>query len=427
MTGARHRGPMGSRFLTLRDLPLAGKKVLVRVDVNSPIDPSSGTFLDDLRFREHLPTLRALEHSAVVLLAHQSRPGKKDYTSLRPHAERMGHLLGRHVRFVEDLFGEAARRAIGDLKPGELLMLENTRFAAEEEVLADQPAATQAKSHFVRNLAKTASAYVNDAFAAAHRSQPSLTGFPEVLPSAAGLVMEKEVLGLAKALDSTEGPRLAILGGAKVDDSLDVAEHMLDGCRADRVLVTGAVANLFVNASGKEVGAPSTDFLKKELPDYPGLLDRTYRLLQRHGGRIDLPVDFALDHGGRREEVPRSALPAAYPVLDIGSQTVAQFAASIAKARVVILNGPAGVFELEQFAHGTNALFEAVAASDAYSVVGGGHTAAVLENLGLRDRIDHVSSGGGACITFLAGKPMPAVESLVRCRERFEKGDLALR
>jgi len=412
---------MARDFFTMDDFDLSGRTVLLRVDINSPINPATGQLLNDARIREHLTTIRELRRSKVALLAHQSRPGKDDFTSLEVHAERIGSLLGRPVRFVPSLFGHPAVEAIQALRVGDVVVLENTRFYSEEEALADAKLEKMATTHIVQRLAPLADYFVLDAFAAAHRAQPSLVGFCEVLPSLAGRVMERELTMLARAVQDPARPKVAHLGGVKADDSIAVAKHMLERGIVDRILTSGGVANLFLDASGIDPGPPTTDFMRKEVDDYDSLIVECKALLSTFRGRILMPSDVVLNDHGQGKPVSTHALPAKLPVYDIGLDTIAHYVDEIRHAKTIFYNGPAGVFELEPFSVGTRELLIAVAEADGFSVVGGGHTVAAVEQLGVQSAIDHVSTGGGALMNFLAGKELPLVSALRRSREKFGK------
>ncbi len=410
---------MARVFFTMDDFDLSGATVLLRVDINSPIDPATGTLLNDARLREHLTTIRDLANAKTVVLAHQSRPGKDDFTSLAPHAERLGSLLGRPVRFVDSLYNQEALEAIRSLDVGDVLLLENVRFFAEEEALADAKFEKMAKTHIVRKLSPLAQYFVLDAFAAAHRAQPSLVGFCEVLPTLAGRVMEKELTMLDRAVHSQEHPKIAVFGGVKADDSIAVTKHMLENHIVDKVLTTGGVANMFLQAAGKDPGAPTTDFMRKEVEEYDRFVDECKGLLAKQGDHILLPTDLVENDGGRRRAISVSALPSKLPIHDIGLDTVARYSKEIKAAKTVFLNGPAGVFEVEEFSTGTREILRAVAETEAFTVVGGGHTVAAVEEYGFEDRIDHVSTGGGALINYLAGKELPLVTALQRSHKKF--------
>ncbi len=410
---------MARAFFTMDDFDLSGRTVLLRVDINSPIDPATKSLLNDARLREHLSTIRDLRGSKVVVLAHQSRPGKDDFTSLETHAERLSSLLGRPVKFVDGLYNKAALDAIRSLATGEVLVLENVRFFAEEEALADQKIEKMAKTHIVKKLAPLAQYFVLDAFAAAHRAQPSLVGFVDTLPTLAGRVMEKELTMLDRAIQSQDRPKIAIFGGVKADDSIAVSKHMLEKGIVDKVLTTGGVANMFLQADGKDPGAPTTEFMKKEVEEYESFVGQCKELLAAHRDRILMPSDVVVNDGGKRKPISVRDLPSGLQVCDIGLDTIARYVEEIGAARTVFFNGPAGVFEKEEFSIGTRELLRALAESDAFTVAGGGHTVAAIEQYGLKDEFDHVSTGGGALINYLAGKELPLVAALERSYKKF--------
>jgi phosphoglycerate kinase len=413
---------MDRDFYTLDDFDLGGKTVLLRVDINCPINPATGEILDDSRMRGHIPTFRDLRDSKVVVLAHQSKPGKSDFTSLQGHAERLSSVIARDVHFAEGLFNKIAIETIKMMTPGDVLLLENTRFFAEDVALKDKDPKIQAKSHIVKKLASVSQYYINDAFAAAHRSQPTIVGFAEVMPALAGRLMEKELVMLGKLISGGEHPSMAVLGGAKVDDSIDVMEHFLKSGIADKVLGIGVVGNILLLARGIELGPPSMDFLSKEVTDWSDLVDRAKKLIADHPGKVLMPTDVALNDGGERVNASVETLPSQFPIHDIGYDTIATFSGEIEDAQTVILNGPAGVFELENFSAGTKEILNAVARCKGFTVVGGGHTSAAVEQMNLEDKIDHVSTGGGALISFLTGKPLPGVEALKRAKLRGLQG-----
>ena len=412
---------MAREFFTMDDFDLAGRTVLLRVDINSPVDPATGELLNDARIREHLTTIRDLKHSKVVLLAHQSRPGKDDFTTLEAHAERIAALLGHPVRYVPSLFGKPAIEAIQAATVGDVIVLENTRFYAEEEALADAKLEKMVNTHIVHGLAPHADYFVLDAFAAAHRAQPSLVGFCDVLPSLAGRVMERELTMLTRAVQDPERPKVIHLGGVKADDSIAVARHMLEKNIVDTVLTSGGVANIFLDAAGIDPGGPTTDFLRRELDDYEILRSESKALLKKFSKRILLPSDVVVNENGERRPIAVDSLPAKFPIYDIGLDTIAHYVDVIDRAKTIFFNGPAGVFELEPFSVGTRELLTAVAEADGLSVVGGGHTVAAVEQFDLQDKIDHVSTGGGALINFLAGKELPLVTALRHSYKKFSQ------
>ena len=399
---------------TLDQIQSAGKTVLLRLDLNSPIDPATNLILDDKRFREHIPTILALEKSRVVVVTHQSRPGKKDFTTLEAHAEKLAQLIQRPVTYVDDIFGHCARDAIRAMRIGDVLMLENVRFSAEENLKVKPEDAV--KTHLVRKLAQMGDLFVNDAFGTAHRSQPTMVGLPLAMRSVAGLLMEKEVTTLSRVFDDAPGPVFMVLGGTKVDDSMDVAEHMLSKKIADRVLVTGVVANVFLMAMERDIGRPSSQLLAQL--GYDGEIEHARTLLGMYPETIMVPEWVAVKEEGARAEYAVDAIPGDCPVLDLGMDSIISFSNEIKNAGTVVFNGPAGLFEEKDFATGTYELLRAASAVE-FSVIGGGHTAAVAEKIGLEKNFTHISTGGGACIEFLTGKKLPAVDALERSKELF--------
>ena len=399
---------------TLADAGKLKGTVLLRVDLNSPIDPSSNQILDDKRFREHLPTVQALDDARLVILTHQSRPGKKDYTTLEAHAAKLERLLGRPVTYVDDVFGRCARDAIRGAKRGDILMLENLRFAAEENLTLKPEEAK--KTILVRRLAAMADFYVNDAFGTAHRSQPSIVGLPLLLPSVAGLLMEKEVANLSRVFTGAPRPVTFVLGGTKVDDSIAVAENVLLRGTADRVIVVGVVGNVFLLAAGYDIGRSSARLIDDL--GYRGEIERARDLLKTYRDRILMPHSVAVREDGGRAECPVDAVPEDAQVLDIGSESIDRLTEAVSASGTVVVNGPAGLFEEEQFAVGTFDLLRAASTVE-FSVVGGGHSGAAIERLGIEDRFTHISTGGGAAIEFLTGKKMPALEALEMSKKIF--------
>ncbi|RBI63835.1 phosphoglycerate kinase [halophilic archaeon] len=393
---------------TLDDLAVQGTTLGVRIDINSPLT-DSGDLADDARLRAHVDTLSELleRGGAVAVLAHQGRPGGDKFAGLRPHADRLDELLSAPVSYCDATFSEDARDVVRDLDGGEAVVLENTRFYSEEYM--EFPPEKAAETHLVDRLAPALDAYVNDAFAAAHRSQPSLVGFPTRLPGYAGRVMERE-LDVLGGIETTARPRAYVLGGAKVSDSIGVARNVLERDLADHVLTAGVVGNVFLFADGADVGDATADFVHDQ--GYWDYIDDAADLLEEYGDRIRLPKDVAVERDGDRHEVARGAFPPGdgEAAMDVGSATVDAYSSLLADAETVVLNGPAGVFEEETFAHGTRELY-AAAAESAYSIVGGGDTAAAIRRFGLGG-FDHVSTGGGAALRMLTGEPLPAVEAL---------------
>ncbi|QLG50493.1 phosphoglycerate kinase [Natrinema halophilum] len=399
---------------TLDDLDVEGTTVGVRVDVNSPID-DDGTLADDARLRAHVDTLSELleRGGRVAVLAHQGRPGGDDFVSLESHANRLSTLLDQPVEYVDATFSSAARKTIRTLSNGDCVVLENTRFYSEEYMEFDPERAAQ--THLVTGLESVLDAYVNDAFAASHRSQPSLVGLPTVLPGYAGRVMEAE-LDVLGSIEETPDPRVYVIGGAKVSDSIDVAWSVLEKGLADHVITAGVVGNVFLIADGVDLGDASSDFIYDQ--GYWDEIDRAADLLDAYGDRIALPRDVAVDRDGDRYELGVNALPPGdgESAMDIGDSTLEYYQRILADAETVILNGPAGVFEDDRFQKGTRRLYD-TATDSSTSIVGGGDTASALRKLGV-EGFSHVSTGGGAALRMLTAEPLPAVTALQNAPEQ---------
>ena len=400
-----------AKYLTLDDVQVKDKVVLVRVDFNSEIDPATKKVTSDVRIKAHAEsTIKELAEKGAktVILAHQGRKGDADYTPLKEHAAILAKILNRPVQYVDDLFGDKAKNAIKALKSGEILVLENVR-GWDGETKKGTPE-QHAKTELVQNLAPLADLFVNDAFAAAHRGHVSMVGFTAVLPSAAGRIMERELKSLSRALEKPEKPCVYIMGGAKADDSLEISRYVLGNGVADYVVVGGVTAQLFLAAKGVDLGAGNMAFLaKKELM---GLVPGIQELMKQFAGKVVVPVDVALDVDGRRKEIDVSALPTDCSIFDIGAKTVADYAKLISEAKSIVVSGPMGVYENKEFNFGTKKVFEAVADSKAFSLVGGGNTIAAMQEYGLTSKVSYISTAGGALIEFLMGKKLPGVVAL---------------
>ena len=396
-------------FNTIDDFDIENKTVLVRVDINAPVDPSSGIILDDTRLKLHAQTIKELSNKGakVVLLAHQSRPGKKDFTTLSQHADALSEILNLRVKYIDSIFSSAAKEAIKNLKPHEILLLENVRFFSEE-TLSRTPE-EQSKTLLVRHLSPLIDYFVNDAFAAAHRSQASLVGFTVNTPSAAGRVMERELTVIQDALDNVQHPCVFLLGGMKPEDSIEVMENVLSNGTADSILTTGIVGNIVLWAAGVDIGQVNKDFIAGR--GYEDMVVKAKDLIERFGDKVKYPLDVACEIDGERVDIDNDKIPNE-AIFDIGVKTIAFYAKEIREAKYIFANGPAGVFEDPKFAMGTEDLINAMATSNGFSLIGGGHIAAATAGLGLEDQMSHLSSGGGACISMLAGKKLAAVEAL---------------
>lgn len=394
------------RLRTLRDLEVEGKRVLTRVDYNVPLQ--GGRVADDTRIRATLPTIAALRErgARLILCSHLGRPKGQVREDLRlaPVADRLSALLDVDVRYVRDITGAEARAMASRLGPGEVGLLENLRFDPREE---------QNDPEFARELASLAECYVNDAFGAAHRAHASTAGVAALLPSAAGLLMEREIHALTRVLEADEHPFVLILGGAKISDKIGVIENL--SRRADALLLGGGMANTFLKSLGHEVGRSLAE------EDRLDEARRVLALAEQRGIEVVLPSDavVAPELGAveQARTVPIDGVGPDDAIFDIGPDTVARFTKVIGAAALVVWNGPMGVFEVPAFREGTRGVAQAVAACPGFTVVGGGDSAAAVEELGLADRIDHVSTGGGATLEFLEGKELPGVRLLMEENE----------
>lgn len=399
-------------YNTLDDFSFEAKTVLLRVDFNLPLDKTTFEVLDTTRIQLALPTIKELisKNARVVILAHQGRKGSWDFIHLTPHAKALEELLGQPITYVEDIYGEQAKNAIKNMQDGQVLMLDNVRMFDGEtaKVSVEQ----HSQSELVRNLAPLADIYVNDAFAAAHRSQCSLVGFMPVLPSCAGRLMEKELTTLESIVRNPNHPSVFLFGGAKFSDVVVTVDRVLGSNLADKVLLTGLPANAFLYAKGVRLGEENEEVLRKDTSEDE--FEKIRSVLSTYGDAICLPRDFAVERQGSRVEVGLDQLPVDEPLFDIGQKTIDTFSGEINVAKTVFLSGPCGVFENPLFRAGTKGVFEAIAGSNAFSLVGGGHTVASLEQLGLKQKMSHISTGGGSLEKFMMGEDLVVVSELKR-------------
>jgi len=385
--------------MTVRDIEWVGKRAIVRCDFNVPLD-GEGNITDDIRIRAALPTIKHIlsEGGSVVLCSHLGRPKGKVVDSLRldPVAARLSELLELDVKKLDDCIGDQVEAAVKAMAPGQVVLLENLRFhAAEEKNGAD----------FAKALAGLAEVYVNDAFGTAHRAHASTAGIADYLPAAAGFLLEKEIAFLGGAVQSPKRPFVAILGGAKISDKIGVIENLLT--KADALLIGGGMANTFLKAKGYEMA----DSLVEE-----SSVALAAELLAKGGDKLFVPEDVvvadAFSADAATKTVASDAVEAGWRVLDIGPKTIEVFSEQCSKAGTVVWNGPMGVFEMAPFAVGTFAVAQALAESDAITIIGGGDSAAAVEQSGLAEKITHISTGGGASLEYLEGKELPGIAAL---------------
>ncbi len=414
---------------TLDDFDLKGKIILARFDMNSPLDPKTREPIDITRIKKSLPTLSELTErgAKTVILIHQGSDIEyHNYASTKPHSKIISQLLGKSIDYIDDVCGPAARDKIKAMKNGQILMLENVRFMAEEMTLFETKLnllpEEQAKTQVVQKLAPLADLYLCDAFAAAQRSQPTLIGMEEVLPSVMGRLLEKEVTSLNQLLKNPQKPCIFILGGVKIQDAFLMIDSILKNNIADLVLATGLVAQVMLLAKGISLGKPSEDLIKKKnLEEY---IEKSKDIFKRFENKIVLPIDFAYSVSGEREEVKISSLPIDNLLMDLGKNTISEYEAIIKDAKTVFFNGPAGVFEKTETEFGTKSILTAIAESNAFSALGGGDSIAAVNKYNLADDISYISTGGGALVRFLSGEELPVVKALKKAAKKFSIGNL---
>jgi phosphoglycerate kinase len=414
-------------ILTLDDFDLQSKTVLLRVDINSPVDHQTKAIKDDTRIQRCLPTIRELagRGARVVILAHQGDPlDYHNFTTLAQHVKRLEKLLERTVHYLDDVAGPTARQRITALQDGDILMLENVRIHTEETILFEESvhltAAEQADTYIIRNLTPLADLYICDAFAASHRSEPTLMGFPQVLPSAAGRLFEEELRTLTRVRDHPERPCVFLLGGAKILDAFKMMRAALESGAADEVLTAGLTGEIMLIAAGYDIGERTLALLKeKKLLEF---VQPARELLRDHDGKVRYPLDVAILRGEDREELSREQLPAPGLIVDIGRGTVEQYSKRLTAAGTIFVNGPVGVYEQPASSLGTQRLWLVMASSEAFSVIGGGDSIAAAHKFGALDRFSYICTAGGGLVRFLAGEQLPVVEALRQSALRWREG-----
>ena len=396
-------------ILTLDDFELKDKTIFLRVDMNCPIDPETMEISGTKRIEEATETIESLGSAKLVVASHQGRVGNKDYTGMEKHAKVLEKFLNRDIKYVQDVIGSAAKSEIESLKNGEILLLDNLRLCAEENYEFSPTEA--AKTIMVQRLAKLFDLCVLDSFPSAHRSHPSIVGFPQVLSACAGRIVEREVRKLDEILTVAKAPHVVVLGGAKISDRLESIRLLIKNGRADHVLLTGLIGNVFMRAQGR---IKSSLGIKRE----EDVVTKAHSLIGEYPDVFSTPVDVAVDKDGSRIEVDVRDANRGDAINDIGPKTVEHYSKIISGAGTVFISGPAGFFEKEQFMFGTKALLEAVANSMATTIVSGGHLTHALKKYGLADKINHISTAGSALVLYLAGERLPMIQSLEEAAKR---------
>ena len=399
------------KFLTIDDFDFKGKTVFLRVDMNCPIDPDTLEISGAKRIEEIVETINSLNNAKIVIASHQGRVGNKDYTSMEKHAEVLEKLLNRKVTYVNDVIGSAAQNEIKKLNDGEILLLDNLRLCAEENY--EFSGSNAAKTIMVRRLSKLLDLCVLDSFPSAHRSHPSIVGFPYVLPACAGRLVEKEVKKLDEIMGVAKAPHVLVLGGKKVEDRLEAIRLLIENGRADHVLLTGLIGNVFLRAQGR---IRSTLGIKRE----DEIVAKAHTLIGEFPDVFSTPVDVAIEQDGKRVELDIRELNKDDEIYDLGPKTIEHYGKIISEAGTVFISGPAGFFEKEDFGYGTKALLEAVAASKATTIVSGGHLSSALKKFGLVEKITHISTAGGALVRYLTATKLPMIKALEESAEKYK-------
>lgn len=403
---------------TIDDLSLENKTVLCRVDMNSPLKKDKSGFTDITRIKGCAPTIKELaeKKAKVVVMTHQGSDVEyHNYSHTKLHVKELSRLVGKEIKHIEDVCGPTAQETIRNLEAGEILLLDNVRFMAEEMTLFETKLKLtpeqQADTQVVKKLAPLADYYICDAFAAAHRAQPTLLGFEEVLPSAMGRLFEKEYTILSDIMEVPEHPCVFVLGGAKIQDAFVMMTSVLEKSIADYVLAGGLVCNVMLAADGVDIGKASIDFIKKK--NLWEFVETSKEILQKYRENIILPVDLAYVAGSKRYEVSNEDLPKDdESFIDIGHKTVEIFKEKISTAKTIFFNGPMGVFEEEESEYGTKSVMEVIANANGFSVIGGGDSITASNKYNLGDNFSYICTGGGALIRFLSGEELPVVKAL---------------
>ena len=391
------------KVLTLDDFDLKGKTVFLRVDMNCPIDPETMEISGTKRIEESIETINALDQTKLVIASHQGRVGNDDYTGMDKHAKVLEKLTNKKIKYVEDVIGEAAQNAIKNMEDGDILLLDNLRLCAEENYEFSPENA--AKTIMVSRLSKLFDLCVLDSFPSAHRSHPSIVGFPQVIPACAGRIVEREVRNLDEIMTVAKAPHVIVLGGSKVPDRLEAIKLLIQNGRADHVLLTGLIGNVFMRAQAR-IKFPLG--IKKE----EEVVAKAHSLIGEYPDVFATPVDIAVDKDGERLEMDVREINKGDKIYDLGPKTVDYYSKLISGAGTVFISGPAGFFEKANFRYGTKSLLNSVANSMATTLVSGGHLTTALKQQGLEDKINHISTAGGALVLYLTGEKLPMIKAL---------------
>ena len=398
------------KILTLDDFDLKGKTIFLRVDMNCPIDPNTMEITGTKRIEEATETINAIKDSKLVVASHQGRVGNKDYTGMEKHAEVLEKLLNRKIKYIEDVIGTTAQNEIKNMKNGDVLLLDNLRLCAEENY--EFSSSDAAETIMVQRLHKLFDLCVLDSFPSAHRSHPSIVGFAHILPACAGKIVEREIRKLDEIMTVAKAPHVIVLGGSKVTDRLEAIELLIKKGRADHVLLTGLIGNVFMRAQGR-IKAPLGIMREEES------VAKDHSLIGEYPDVFSTPVDVAVDKDGSRVELDVRDLSREDTIYDLGPKTVEHYNKLISGAGTVFMSGPPGYFEQEQFSFGTRGILEAVTNSMATTIVSGGHLTSALKKYGLADKIDHISTAGGALVLYFTGETLPMIQVLEEAAQRY--------
>ena len=412
-----------TKIKSMDEFNYENKTVILRVDVNSPINSETKKIMSDNRIKKSIPTIKYLldRKAKVAIIAHQG--DTLDYHNLIPleeHAEKLSKLLGQEIRYIDDVCGLAACEAVKNLNQGEAILLGNLRYLSEEissfeDVVKLEPK-DMVNTYLVRSLAPLADYYVNDAFAAAHRNAPSMVAFQEVLPTAGGILLMSEINALVKVMESPEKPNVFVLGGLKISDAFGMMKTVLENGSADKILACGVTGNIMLMAKGYNLGEKNDKFIKDRSLDV--FIKPAMEYLKQYGDKIICPVDLAFEKDGIRQEITIEELPAKELYADIGSKTIEIFKEALKTAGTIFVNGPAGIYENKLFENGTKEIWNSIAEAKGYSVIGGGDTVSAAQHFIDTSKINYVCTAGGAMVRFLSGVKMPLIEAMKNAYDR---------